>query len=137
MKVKKIKVIKDWPKLKSVHHIQVFLGFANFYWQFITGFSKIVASLTTIIKITKSPDKLELEIRNDNNEDVEFGVSDSGSVELTKKSRKLIDQKLFKSQKRLSLKNCQKIEIYPNLTLKKLGQSFLSPTLGKPLIAYI
>ena len=32
IKVKKIKVVKDWPKLKSICDIQVFLGFANFYW---------------------------------------------------------------------------------------------------------
>ena len=31
MEAKKIEVVKDWPELKSVCNIQVFLGFANFY----------------------------------------------------------------------------------------------------------
>ena len=31
MEAKKIKVIKNWPKLKSVRNIQIFLDFANFY----------------------------------------------------------------------------------------------------------
>ena len=35
IKVKKIEVVKDWPELKSVRNIQVFLSFANFYRQFI------------------------------------------------------------------------------------------------------
>ena len=35
MKIEQIKVVKKWPKPKSVRDIQVFLGFANFYWQFI------------------------------------------------------------------------------------------------------
>ena len=29
---KKIEAVKNWPKLKSVQDIKVFLGFANFYW---------------------------------------------------------------------------------------------------------
>ena len=35
MEAEKIEVVKDWPEPKSVCNIQVFLGFANFYWQFI------------------------------------------------------------------------------------------------------
>ena len=35
MEVKRIKVVKDWPEPKLVCDIQVFLGFANFYRQFI------------------------------------------------------------------------------------------------------
>ena len=32
MEAKRIKVVKDWPKPKSVRNIQIFLGFTNFYW---------------------------------------------------------------------------------------------------------
>ena len=35
MEAKRIEVVKKWPELKSVRDIQVFLGFANFYQQFI------------------------------------------------------------------------------------------------------
>ena len=31
MEVKKIKIIKNWPKLKSIYNISIFLYFTNFY----------------------------------------------------------------------------------------------------------
>ena len=58
MKAKKIKVVKNWPELKLVCNIQVFLGFTNFYWRFIQGFNKIVASFISILKLTGLSDKL-------------------------------------------------------------------------------
>ena len=54
MKDKKIKAIKQWPELRSVQNIQVFLRFANFYQQFILGFSWIAVLLTSILKILGS-----------------------------------------------------------------------------------
>ena len=50
IEVKKIEVIKDWPKPKSVCNIQVFLSFANFYWLFIQGFNKITTLLISMLK---------------------------------------------------------------------------------------
>lgn len=47
-----IKAVKSWPKPQSVQDIQVFIGFANFYRRFIQGFSRIAASLTSILKTT-------------------------------------------------------------------------------------
>ena len=35
MEAEKIEVVKEWPEPKLVRDIQVFLGFANFYRQFI------------------------------------------------------------------------------------------------------
>ena len=35
MKNKKNKAVKNWLEPKSLRDIQVFLGFANFYWRFI------------------------------------------------------------------------------------------------------
>ena len=35
IEVKRIEVVKEWPEPKLVRDIQVFLGFANFYGQFI------------------------------------------------------------------------------------------------------
>ena len=42
----KIKIIQDWPEPKKVKDIQFFLGFANFYYQFIFNYSDIVIPLT-------------------------------------------------------------------------------------------
>lgn len=40
----------SWPKPDTVQEIQPFLGFANFYSQFIKNFSPISAPLTTMLK---------------------------------------------------------------------------------------
>ncbi|CEH12607.1 FOG: Transposon-encoded proteins with TYA, reverse transcriptase, integrase domains in various combinations [Ceraceosorus bombacis] len=50
MDPKKIEVILSWPSLRTVHDVQVFLGFANYYQRFILGYSKIVAPLTDLLK---------------------------------------------------------------------------------------
>ena len=44
----KIQTIMDWPEPRKVKDIQSFLGFANFYWQFISDYSKIVVLLTCL-----------------------------------------------------------------------------------------
>ena len=44
----KIKIIQDWPKPKKVKDIQSFLGFANFYCQFIFNYLDIVIPLTRL-----------------------------------------------------------------------------------------
>ena len=46
----RIEAVKVWLEPKSIKDIQVFLGFANFYRCFIQGFSKIAASLTSMLK---------------------------------------------------------------------------------------
>ena len=108
IKAKRIKVIKNWPKSKSVRNIQVFLGFANFYRQFIQGFSRIAAPFTSILKTTRLPDKpapskndisRSASSRNNNNKlaskknngnsKVDGFDIDENSVEHAKKSGKL------------------------------------------------
>ena len=61
MEAKRIKVVKKWPEPKSIWDIQVFLDFANFYWQFIQGFSRITAPLISMLKTTVLPEKSILE----------------------------------------------------------------------------
>ena len=50
---KLIEAVKQWPESQSVQNIQVFLGFAKFYQQFIQGFSRIVVSLTLMLKTSR------------------------------------------------------------------------------------
>ena len=50
MKEKRIDIVKTWPKSKLVQDIPVFIRFANFYWRFIQGFSKITTLLISILK---------------------------------------------------------------------------------------
>ena len=52
MEDEQIKVVKNWPKPTSVRDIQVFIDFANFYWRFIQGLSRITAPLTSMLKTT-------------------------------------------------------------------------------------
>ena len=54
IKAKKPEVIKEWPELKSILDIQVFLDFANFYWQFIQSFNKIATPFMLMLKTTMS-----------------------------------------------------------------------------------
>ena len=42
----KTKTIREWKRPKSVHDIQMFLGFANFYKRFIRGYYSITRPLT-------------------------------------------------------------------------------------------
>ena len=46
----KIKIIQDWLKPKKVKDIQSFLGFTNFYHQFIFNYLDIIISLTCLIR---------------------------------------------------------------------------------------
>jgi hypothetical protein len=48
MDPKKVEGVTQWPAPKSVKHIQVFLGLANFYQRFIKDFTKIVQPLTLL-----------------------------------------------------------------------------------------
>jgi hypothetical protein len=50
MDPKRVKVITQWPQLKSIHDIQIFLGFVNFYRRFIEGYSHITRLLTELLK---------------------------------------------------------------------------------------
>ena len=118
IKAKRIKVVKNWLEPKSVCNIQVFLGFANFYWQFIQSFSKIAILFILMLKTTGSPDKLTpnrnsgsksasnrnndnklvSEKNNNDNEVIRFGIGRNG-VEYAKKSRKLSKLGKSKSEK--------------------------------------
>ena len=46
----KVKIIQDWPEPKKVKNIQSFLGFTNFYCQFIFNYSDIVIPLTCLTR---------------------------------------------------------------------------------------
>lgn len=52
MKEKRIEAVKPWPDPQPIWDILVFLGFANFYKQLIKCYSKIVATLTWMLKTT-------------------------------------------------------------------------------------
>ena len=135
IEAKRIEVVKDWPEPKSVRNIQVFLCFANFYWQFIQGFSRIAAPFTSMLKTTGSPDKptssktdasRPASGRNDGNGKVdEF---DGDGMEHAKKSRISKSQKTSKSRKSAkSGKNSSKSGNSPNFGATEAGPSFLTP----------
>jgi len=49
-----ISTIEDWPTPMSVRDIQVLLGFANFYRQFIRKYAKVTLPLTELLKKTET-----------------------------------------------------------------------------------
>jgi hypothetical protein len=50
MDPKKVTAIIDWPEPSSVHDLQVFLGFANYYRRFVKNYSKITTPLTRLLQ---------------------------------------------------------------------------------------
>jgi hypothetical protein len=52
-----VNTIITWEELKSYHALQVFLGFYNFYYYFISSYSCIVLPLTNLLKGSKNGKK--------------------------------------------------------------------------------
>ena len=46
----KVKGFTDWPIPTCVKDVRSFLGFGNFYWKFIPGFSTLAAPLNALLK---------------------------------------------------------------------------------------
>lgn len=51
MDPQKVQAVAEWPKPKSHNDLQQFLGFTNFYRQFIRGYSTLAASLTALTSL--------------------------------------------------------------------------------------
>ena len=62
MENKRIKVVKNWPKLKLLRDIQIFLDFTNIYQRFIQNFKKIAGLLSLMLRtrLTQSAKNLLL-----------------------------------------------------------------------------
>lgn len=60
MDQEKVKTIKEWPMPESIHNIQRFLGFANFYRRFVSHFARIARPLTSLVKPKERFKKFEL-----------------------------------------------------------------------------
>ncbi|KAJ1039706.1 hypothetical protein NDA10_003202 [Ustilago hordei] len=60
MDPEKVHTVKEWPMLESIHDIQRFLGFANFYRRFIAHFARIAKPLTALVKPIERFKKFEL-----------------------------------------------------------------------------
>ncbi|SOV08925.1 uncharacterized protein UDID_17787 [Ustilago sp. UG-2017a] len=60
MDPEKVRTVKEWPMPASIHDIQRFLGFANFYRRFIAHFARIAKPLTSLVKLTERFKKFEL-----------------------------------------------------------------------------
>ena len=50
MDAEKTAAITKWPVLKNLRDVQSFLGFADFYQQFIATFSDVVLPLTQLTR---------------------------------------------------------------------------------------
>ena len=141
MEAKQIEVVRKWSEQKSIRDIQVLLGFANFYWQFMQGFSRIAASLTSMLKTTNEPapsrndgsrsafsrndDSRPIFERNEGDDEVDrFG----GDLEHARKSGKSKGRKTSKSRKSAkSGKNLSKSGNLPNFGATESELSFLTP----------
>ena len=50
MEQDRVVAIREWPAPKSVHDLQVFLGFANFYRRFVQAYARLVHALTNLLR---------------------------------------------------------------------------------------
>lgn len=50
----KVQAVQDWPTPNNLHEIRGFLGFADFYGQFVPNLAKVAAPLTDLTKATTS-----------------------------------------------------------------------------------
>ena len=82
-------MVKNWPELRSVRDIEVFIGFANFYQRFIQGFSRIAASLTSMLKKIRSSKELALKTLRADNGEVVGDVRGKANETIRNLSRKL------------------------------------------------
>ena len=128
MEVERIEVVKKWPEPKSVQDIQVFLGFPNFYRQFIQSLSKIAAPLISMLKTTVLSQVLaadEVFVAD------EFGGVESGGKPIEKcgklsKTGKLSKSRNSKGKKSAKSKKPSKSGNSPNFDAKEAGPSFLT-----------
>ena len=141
MEVEWIEVVRKWPEPKSVWDIQVFLGFANFYYWFIKSFSKIAEPLTSILKTTMSSQVLAANellgtwvlVANEVGSIGDYGDgSSNGSKRVKPKTGRSESQKLSKSgnsegKKSAKSKKPSKSGNSPNFNAKEAGPSFLTP----------
>ena len=68
MEDKWIKAVKNWPEPTLVRDIQVIIDFANFYWHFIQGFSRIATLLISLLKATELLDSASKTFKADEDE---------------------------------------------------------------------
>ena len=91
MKPKCIESIKNWHKPQSIQEIQTFIGFINFYRQFIWNFSAIARHFTSMFKTGLHPKTSKSTQKNIIN-----AAQETPSSFLTKKAKESF-QKLKKS----------------------------------------
>ena len=61
MDPKKVSVVNNWEITKTIQDVQSFLDFANFYWRFIEGYSRICTPLFNLLKtVNKDTDTPEV-----------------------------------------------------------------------------
>ena len=89
----RIKVVRNWPESKSVQDIQVFISFANFYQQFIRGFSSVAAAFTSMLKMTGSLDLAPRLGANDDEVVGGGGKADNRNLLKSKKSKNVKSRK--------------------------------------------
>lgn len=83
MKDERIEAVYDWLEPQLIQNIQVFLGFANSYQQFIQDFSRITTPLTSILKTTVS-DLLASKLGSiDKDSTIKVEVGNSGDNEIS------------------------------------------------------
>ena len=119
----RIKAVKQWPEPKSIRDIQVFLGFANFHWRFIQGFSRIAAPFTSMLKTTGSTGSVASLKETKSGVGGVSVVDMVGGGEVTKPTKRKNLAKTTKSKILVKSKNHD----FPKSRPEEAGTGFLTP----------
>ena len=123
MEDERIKAVEQWPESKSVRDIQVFLGFANFYRQFIQEFSRIAALFTSMLKTIGNTGSAANPKETEGGVDGDSVVGDVvGSDEATNPTKRKNPVKTTKSKILVKSKNHDFLKSRP----EKAGTGFLT-----------
>ena len=107
----------------------MFQGFANFYYHFIWGFSKIAGPLTSILKTDSlSPSENSLNKMIENDEVV--GRSNNSDQNMAE-SRKSKNRQILAKSKKSSHPNKSKILINLTMATNADAMGYLTPEVGK------
>ena len=83
MDQEKIKAALEWETLDSVKDIQSFLEFANFYWHFIEGYSKLTRPLADLMKKSEKFHSHKM-----NKHEINYEIHDKGLLAITSTFKK-------------------------------------------------
>ena len=75
MDPERIRAVEEWLPPQDIHQLQVFLGFANFFWRFIKNYSQIAAPLLNLLRMGRNKKEIGVKVQQTNVVPASFPLS--------------------------------------------------------------